>query len=267
METKKFALPLKGRLLASVTRLFKGDRTMAFHTSPVLRAFGEEKSLKDWKTDPRCVVCGSAVDRRLRRGMSLELALTTPSNDDAKKDGFGERKTLSEWVADSRCVVPERTLSGRLARGESLEEALTRPQWKFASTRWRTGKRWSGFGTLLTANQWSEDPRCVVPLNVLRMRLAKGMNPERAITKPVGNHERDFTAFGETKSLAAWSKDAKCLVPYGTLLQRLDRGWDVVDALSVAPLSKGSPGRKTAAKKVVQRVAAWERCSFGSLWR
>ena len=217
---------------------------MGSQTSRYLRAFGEEKSLKEWKLDSRCLVCSSAVDRRLRRGWALEQALSTPPNDGARRRAFGDRKTLGEWAMDPRCVVPERTLSGRIARGEGLEEALTRPQWKFASTRSRTGKRWSAFGKLLTANQWAEDPRCVVPLNVLRMRLIKGMNPEAALTTPVGKHEREFNAFGETKSLAAWSRDSRCVIPYGTLTQRIDRGWDIVDALSVPLKSKGSPGRR-----------------------
>ena len=222
---------------------------MVQRQSRLHEAFGEEKTLPEWKADSRCRVCGSAVDRRLRRGWTLERALNSPANEDSLREAFGERKPISEWVADPRCVVPERTLSGRLARGESLEEALTRPAWKFSSQRTRTGKRWTAFGECLTANQWSKDPRCVVPLNVLRMRFASGLTPESAITKPLANHEREFLAFGDVKSLAAWSNDPRCLVPYGTLTQRIDRGWDIVDALSVLTLSKGSPGRRTTPKQ------------------
>lgn len=218
---------------------------MSWRRSEVVSAFGEQKTLRAWKEDYRCVVCGSAVDRRLRRGWTLERALTCPPNDEDLREGFGERKTVAEWADDPRCTVQERTLCGRLASGEPIEEALTRPAWKFSSQRSRTGKKWTAFGQSLTANQWAEDTRCVVPLNVLRMRLATGVKPVTAITKALGNHEREFTAFGETKSLTAWSKDSKCVVSYGTLLQRMDRGWDIVDALSVAPLSKGSPGRRS----------------------
>src|SRR5262249_15975884 len=88
----------------------------------------------------------------------------------------------------------------------------------------------------------AEDPRCVVPLNVLRMRLDKiGMEPETALTKPVGNHEREYEAFGDTKSLAAWTRDERCVVSYKTLTQRMDRGWEIVDALSVPPRGMGCP--------------------------
>ncbi len=219
---------------------------MSWHRSKVVAAFGEEKTLREWKEDSRCLVCGSAVDRRLRRGFSLERALTCPANDEHLRRAFGERKTVSMWANDPRCAVPERTLRGRLARGESVEGALTRPAWKFSPQRSRTGKKWSAFGQSLTANQWAEDPRCVVPLSALRMRLAKGVKPATAITKTLGNHEREFTAFGETKSSAAWSKDSRCVVSYGTLLQRVDRGWEIVGALSVAPLSEGSSGRRSA---------------------
>jgi len=214
---------------------------MGEHRGELRSAFGEEKTLSEWKADPRCVVSKSCVDRRLRRGWTLEKALTFLPNEEDLREAFGERKTLGQWVKDARCVVPVRTLCDRIARGEPLEEALTRPAHKFASTRTRTGKKWTAFGTALTVNQWIEDPRCVVPSNVLRMRLESGVEPETAITKPVRNHEREFEAFGDTKSLTAWSRDERCVVCYKTLTQRMDRGWDIVDALSVPPRSMGCP--------------------------
>ncbi len=217
---------------------------MGRHRSEVVAAFGEEKTLREWKEDSRCLVCGSTVDRRIRRGWSLERALTCSANEEDLREAFGERKTVGQWANDPRCVVEERTLCGRLARGEPIEEALTRPAWKFSSRRARTGAKWTAFGQTLTAKQWAEDPRCVVPVSVLRTRLAKGVKPAIAITKALGKHEREFTAFGETKCLTAWSSDSRCVVSYGTLMQRLDRGWEIVEALTVAALSKGSPGSK-----------------------
>jgi hypothetical protein len=214
---------------------------MGKHRGELRSAFGEEKTLSEWKADPRCVVSSSGVDRRLRRGLTLEQALTLLPNEEDLREAFGERKTLGQWVKDSRCAVPERTLIDRIARGEPLEEALTRPAHKFASIRERKGKKWTAFGESLTVNQWVEDPRCVVPSNVLRMRLESGVEPETAITKPVRNHEREFEAFGDKKSLTAWSKDERCVVSYKILTQRLDRGWDIVDALSVPPRSMGNP--------------------------
>ena len=56
--------------------------------SPLVAAFGEVKTLHESKADSRCVVCDSTVDRRLRRGWSLERALTGPPNDDDLREAF-----------------------------------------------------------------------------------------------------------------------------------------------------------------------------------
>lgn len=212
-------------------------------------AFGEEKTLAKWKSDTRCAVCSSAVDRRLRRGWTLERALATPPNEESLREAFGERKTLGQWVSDTRCVVAERTLIGRLARSEQLETALTRPASVPASPRPRTGKKWTAFGESKTINEWGADSRCVVPMNVLRWRLIKGVPPESAITKPVLPHEREFEAFGETRSLRGWAKDDRCVVSYGTVTQRIDRGWSIVDAITKPALSTGSPHKQLSARQ------------------
>jgi hypothetical protein len=205
------------------------------------RAFGEEKTIREWLADHRCKVSHSAVCRRVGRGWSLAQALSAAPHDEDRIEAFGDRKTVGEWAKDPRCAVRERTLAGRLARGEPIEEALMRPANKPFGPRARNGKGWTAFGQTLTANQWAADPRCVVSLHVLGTRLRAGTDPELAITKPLADHERRFTAFRETKSLTAWSKDERCAVCYGTLTQRIDRGWDIVDALTVAPLGKGNP--------------------------
>jgi hypothetical protein len=130
---------------------------MGKHRGELCSAFGEAKTLSEWRSDPRCVVCKSAVDRRLRRGWSLERALTAAPNEEDLREAFGERKTLGQWVSDPRCIVAERTLIGRLARGELLEEALTRPASELRSPRPRTGKKWAAFGEFKTINEWGAD--------------------------------------------------------------------------------------------------------------
>jgi hypothetical protein len=42
-------------------------------------AFGEEKSLKDWATDPRCRVEYATLRMRVNKGENLEEAMTRPS--------------------------------------------------------------------------------------------------------------------------------------------------------------------------------------------
>ncbi len=41
-------------------------------------AFGEFKTLTEWSRDSRCAVCLNTLTDRLKKGMSLEAALTTP---------------------------------------------------------------------------------------------------------------------------------------------------------------------------------------------
>lgn len=211
------------------------------HRGALCSAFGVAKTLAEWKADPRCVVCKSTVHRRLKRGWHLERALSVPPNEEFLLQAFGERKTLGHWSEDPRCVVAARTLAERIGRGEPMEEALTRAAFKPASTRPRTGKKWTAFGESKTINEWGADSRCVVPLNVLRWRLIKGVLPDVAITKPTVPHEREFEAFGETKSLTAWSRDKRCVINYRTLTQRIDRGWNLFDAISKPAISPGCP--------------------------
>jgi hypothetical protein len=44
-----------------------------------IEAFGETKILSDWYRDARCVVSHFCVKQRLKAGMSLEQAISTPS--------------------------------------------------------------------------------------------------------------------------------------------------------------------------------------------
>lgn len=48
----------------------------------------------------------------------------------------------------------------------------------------RTGRKWDAFGESKSAREWSLDSRCSVPYAVLKQRLTKGMEIERAITSP-----------------------------------------------------------------------------------
>ena len=45
----------------------------------LLVAFGEAKTIAAWLEDPRCVVCKGTIRSRLRAGMDVEVALTTPA--------------------------------------------------------------------------------------------------------------------------------------------------------------------------------------------
>lgn len=52
---------------------------MARHSSPLISAFGEEKTLREWKDDSRCVVPERTLYRRVSSGEPLVEALTRPA--------------------------------------------------------------------------------------------------------------------------------------------------------------------------------------------
>ncbi len=98
---------------------------------PPLYAFGQWKCLAAWVNDDRCIVKSAGLRKRLKRGMSLEEAMTTPSEWDGRRqyEYDGESKTLYQWALDSRVNLPETTLSSRITNGWPLEKALfTKPQ-------------------------------------------------------------------------------------------------------------------------------------------
>lgn len=47
-------------------------------TTHMLTAFGETKSSGEWAEDPRCMVAWDTMSRRIRRGWSVEDAISTP---------------------------------------------------------------------------------------------------------------------------------------------------------------------------------------------
>ncbi len=95
--------------------------------------WGEEKTLSEWRNDPR-TVCRNreTVANRMRQlGWSLERALTTPVREwsGSFRKAFGEEKSLRSWSTDPRCVVPFGTLYARVAvQGWPLETAMTTMQ-------------------------------------------------------------------------------------------------------------------------------------------
>lgn len=48
------------------------------HVGKIAVAFGETKTVGDWSRDPRCLVTSNCLKNRLRRGLSLEQAMTEP---------------------------------------------------------------------------------------------------------------------------------------------------------------------------------------------
>jgi len=140
-------------------------------------AIGETKFSAEWQRDPRCLVNGRIVRKRLQKGWEMEAALTTPTRADKNITAFGETKTLAEWAQDPRCRITRGHLAKRLRQGWDHEKALSTPYQQQTHLL-------SAFGETKTLTEWSADPRCIVSHDCLRWRMRQGWDPERALTTP-----------------------------------------------------------------------------------
>ena len=94
---------------------------------------------------------------------------------------FDEAKSLADWARDPRCAVAEPTLRWRIEQGMDPEEAITMPPRSPAA-----GPEIEAFGESKIAADWVRDPRCRVGAPTLYYRLARGWDPERAMTAEPG---------------------------------------------------------------------------------
>lgn len=222
----------------------------------MISAWGEERPAQRWLNDPRVLVGSYALlTSRLTAGWEPERALSAPPNfRTSEVTALGETKTYAEWGRDPRCPVDGQTIRHRMERlGWTGEEAvLTQP---FARVR-RTGagrspggragrkpsEQATAWGETKFLADWVADPRCVVPKNVLHMRLKAGWDHEKAMTTSVEEGKRMrggnipsgtvmYEAHGESKSMNAWSKDPRCGVSYPTLKKWVEEGASMEEAL------------------------------------
>ena len=101
------------------------------------QAFGEEKCIKHWLQDPRCVLSESTIRLRVTAGWDFTEAITnrdrryvppiTPPLSVPRYEAFGVSRTLSEWARSPLCVVARSTLRNRVGAGWSMEKALQTP--------------------------------------------------------------------------------------------------------------------------------------------
>jgi hypothetical protein len=223
-------------------------------------AFGELKTIAQWARDPRCKVECKALRRRLNAGVEPEAALSSPRSLPRRVcSAFGETKELGAWAKDARAAVSYGTVHARLEMGWGFEEALTTPSKLPGPRPDRARRNGSGkallvpggsatpveaFGEQKTLREWAADRRCVVNYLLLRNRLNRGWQVERAIAElpPVGN--RNVEAFGEWKSLYAWQQDPRCLVSHVTLQRRMDQGESLEEAMTRPPENRPRPRRR-----------------------
>ncbi len=93
----------------------------------------------------------------------------------------------------------------------------------------------TAFGDAKTVAAWSDDVRCVVTREVLRVRLAAGWDPGDAITRPKRDAvPRKFTHEGRTLTLLGWAEQSG--INYSTLCHRTNRdGMTLAQALAKGP--------------------------------
>jgi len=107
------------------------DRTYA-KPPVIIEAFGESKTVTEWRDDPRVQTKMNVFLRRIQHGWSPESAFTTPVSKAAsrqdvsspKYEAFDESKTLKEWAQDDRCQVSEMTLRKNIQSGMPIAEAF-----------------------------------------------------------------------------------------------------------------------------------------------
>ena len=247
----------------------------------LIEAFGERKTLAEWKDDYLCKVSVATIRERLEQGLCAEDAISLKVRTGGRKRksanniiakqvlAFGESKSLREWLEDERCVVPFETLKHRIKKGWEPEFAMTSPP------AVRSLAPIQAFGEVKTLAEWADDYRCAVAAQTIGYRLSKGWAPEEAISTPAGRpYSKQIEAFGESKTIAEWSRDPRCKSNYRLLLVRLRLGQDPETAITTPVhrphlyITAFGETKKTAqwvndSRCVVSQMVLWKRISTG----
>jgi len=243
----------------------------------LVKAFGEEKSIKEWAEDERCLISEGALYQRIMYlKQDPEIAITFPVG--VRKISIrGEVKTVLQWFHDPRCKVSllklltavieqdQRILSGSFAdvyfafnewktlrswsKDERCRVSLSALLYRVLSLNWEIKRAlitppgnatlYSVFGEEKTLNDWVKDFRCRVSSSTIRVRLKKGFSFEEAVlTPPRVFHSVLYSAFGEEKRLSEWAKDSRCLVTICTAESRMKRGYSFEKAITLKKYEK-----------------------------
>ncbi len=236
----------------------------------LVKAFGQEKTIREWSEDRRCSVGVQGIRNRLRSGWPAEKAISAPKTE-TLYFAFGESKTLGGWYADPRCQPSMRNLLRRIEMGWDFESCLTTPEVKLARSKPRKEPQdrlpngheecFIAFCQTKSLHAWAADERCVIRYDQLRERLRAGWALEDALVVPMGSGSphpvtplnvasakregkfipKKMSCFGEKKSLADWARDDRCKVSKETLEYRLARGMPLKLAMTARRMTLG-PG-------------------------
>ena len=166
----------------------------------------------------------------------LSFERTLALDDTRESKAFGERQSLSNRAKDPGATVSLKTLSHHRAHDESLTNVNSSHTGETPSVKWRLhmpplDASLGAFGERKSLIEWENDPRCLVPISRLRIRLWKGWPLELALRTPLAVSSQTYEAFGEIKSLIAWARDTRCVVTAKSLQHRLENGESIEDAM------------------------------------
>lgn len=103
----------------------RAERVRSLYKVATYRAFGEEKTIRAWSEDEKCLVDLQTVRGRIKSGWSVEDALSTEARGQDTLTAFDETKTAKEWAKDPRVSVSTETWRARIFNGWDVEKALT----------------------------------------------------------------------------------------------------------------------------------------------
>jgi hypothetical protein len=164
------------------TWITQHDQSRHRRNNRLLTAFGETKCLRDWSIDPRCQVRHAGLLKRIQKGMDAETAITNPPEKDWRKDP-SERTCLKCGLTKSRDKFYLRSRP----IGQRYEDLCNECFRKINAPPQKVTEHHAlitAFGESKLQSEWARDPRCKVKQTNLSKRLARGMDPEEAMTKP-----------------------------------------------------------------------------------
>lgn len=101
---------------------------------------------------------------------------------------FGESKCLFDWAKDKRCKVSVWGLRNRYDRGKwtDMEKMISTPQTKRKDIQrnMKSNRNLTAWGETKCFTAWLEDKRCLVKIDSLRDRLAKGWDAQKSMSTP-----------------------------------------------------------------------------------
>lgn len=193
-------------------------------TSHLITFNGTTQCVTDWAN--QFGIPPSTLMRRLKRGWSIEEALTTAAIPLRNITFNGITMSLSQWARQLN--MSHTALSSRFRRGWTVEEALAttpgtpRTQDELITCNSQT----------MSLTDWAR--HLGMCRKTLQNRLDHGWSIEKTLTRPPSQQGRKdnrvLTFVGKTLTVAAWAKETGLKV--ATIKKRLKNKWSVERALT-----------------------------------